>query len=147
MPEKEKAGFVPRPFFKTRKSCDRLRIGSAYRDESSLSRLPQSRRSLLTPHNVGEGVVTMPIFVISYDLNKAKNYPKLLDELRRLHCVRVLESVWVGDLNGTPDAVVKHLTPFVDGDDSLMAAETNAAKIAFKRPFEGAYEWIKEKRA
>ncbi len=88
----------------------------------------------------------MPTFVISYDLNAQKDYPKLWDELRRLSCVRALESVWVGSLTGTADSVRDHFTKFVDTDDSLIIAETDASKIAFKRPYKEAREWI-EKRA
>lgn len=84
----------------------------------------------------------MPMFVISYDLNKQKDYQKLWAELKRLNCVRVLESVWVGKLNGTAEAVVKHLTQFVDEDDSLVAAETAPDKIYFKRPYEAAWGLI-----
>jgi hypothetical protein len=88
----------------------------------------------------------MPTFVISYDLNKQKNYQKLWDELKRLACVRALESVWVGNITGTAESVKNHFTQFVDGDDSILVAETEPSKIAFKRPYQEAIDW-KQQRA
>jgi len=87
------------------------------------------------------------VFVISYDLNKQKDYQKLWHELKRLGCVRALESVWVGALTGTARTVLSHLSQFVDVDDSLVVAETDSNKLAFKRPFEGTLEWIASRRA
>jgi hypothetical protein len=82
------------------------------------------------------------MFVISYDLNKQKDYQKLWTELKRLHSQKCLESVWIAKLQGTADSVIKHLTYFVDNDDSLIVAEIDPTKTAFKRPFEGAFEYI-----
>lgn len=87
----------------------------------------------------------MPMFIISYDLNKQKNYPKLWEELKRLGCVRALESVWIGKLTGTADTVIKHLTQYVDGDDSLIVSEAKSETTALKRPFEGAREFISQR--
>lgn len=86
----------------------------------------------------------MPTFVISYDLNKQKNYPKLWEELRRLGCIRALDSVWIGNIKATAQTLVNHLSPFVDQDDSLLVAETDASKVAFKRPYEGTKEWVQQ---
>lgn len=85
----------------------------------------------------------MPIFVISYDLNRQKDYQTLWDELTRLKCVRALESVWLGSLTGTSDSVLKHLSKFgIDGDDSLMVAQTTKGEIKLKKPYKKALDWL-----
>ena len=37
----------------------------------------------------------MTTFVVTYDLNKQNDYPKLWDELKRLRSHRALESFWL----------------------------------------------------
>lgn len=91
----------------------------------------------------------MPVYIISYDLNNQKDYQPLWEELRKLGCVRALESVWIGAIKGTPETIKNHFTNrnFVDSDDSLMVVETSADKIALKRPYKEALDWVDKRIA
>jgi hypothetical protein len=64
----------------------------------------------------------MPVFTISYDLIKRKDYPELWAELARIGAQRYLLSQWVvRRADGvTASALRDHLKAFVDGDDRLF---------------------------
>lgn len=47
----------------------------------------------------------MPLYVISYDLRKARNYEPLLKQLRNWGCARLLESMWLGELRGPAETI------------------------------------------
>tara|TARA_R110001592_G_scaffold3525_12_gene19917 strand:+ start:16472 stop:16747 length:276 start_codon:yes stop_codon:yes gene_type:complete len=91
----------------------------------------------------------MPVFIISYDLNNQKDYQSLWEELRKLGCVRALESVWIGAIKGTPETIRNHFINrnFVDDDDSLIVVQTSADKIAFERPYQEALDWVDKRLA
>lgn len=69
----------------------------------------------------------MTTFVLTYDLIKRKDYPKLWDELELLGGHRALASFWLLDLNHTAKEVHDHLKSFVDGDDKLWVSELTKA--------------------
>ena len=66
----------------------------------------------------------MPVFAISYDLIKRKDYPELWAELERIGAQRYLLSQWaVRRAEGVTAASLRdHLNDFVDGDDRLFVA-------------------------
>jgi CRISPR-associated endonuclease Cas2 len=62
-------------------------------------------------------------YTLSYDLNREKDYAKLLGELRRLGAVRTQASMWLVAVNNTAKELHDHLKTFVDGDDALWISE------------------------
>ncbi|MBL9117447.1 MAG: hypothetical protein JNJ83_20740 [Verrucomicrobiaceae bacterium] len=62
----------------------------------------------------------MPKYIVSYDLIKNKDYPKLWVELERLSAKRVLLSMWCMDVTGTAAEVRDHFKTFVDSDDRIF---------------------------
>ncbi len=64
------------------------------------------------------------LYYVSYDLIKRKDYQTLLDELRRLGAVRVLESVWAMKRTESATTLRDHLAKFIDGDDRLLVIES-----------------------
>lgn len=61
--------------------------------------------------------------LITYDLKKVKNYPKLYECLHAWKAQRLLESVWIAQLVGPCEAVRQALMYFIDGDDAIAVVE------------------------
>jgi CRISPR/Cas system-associated endoribonuclease Cas2 len=61
----------------------------------------------------------MPLYMISYDLRKQRNYEPLLKQLRDWGCARILESVWLGDLRGPSETIRDLQMALIDSDDGL----------------------------
>ena len=66
---------------------------------------------------------TMALFIISYDLIKYKDYPKLWEALKNNNAHRVLDSVWVMSANTTPRDMAEWLKQYVDSDDKIFVAK------------------------
>lgn len=87
----------------------------------------------------------MPLYLVSYDLNNAKNYQKLWDELERLGGHKPLESVYLLETNSSSaSALLKHLKPFVDPDDQLIVVPFNERPATF-RTKHGTKDWLDSK--
>ena len=85
--------------------------------------LPDSRIALTLP--------AMPVYVISYDLNKpGKDYEPLWAELRRLGCKSILLSQWAGNLTGTAENVRDHFWRYMDSNDRLLIMERDGGNFA-----------------
>lgn len=69
----------------------------------------------------------MPVFSISYDLVKRKNYDTLWAELERIGAQRFLLSQWAvrRDEGVTAKALSDHLRQFIDDDDRLFVTPIN----------------------
>jgi len=65
----------------------------------------------------------MASYLLTYDLNNSKDYQKLYDELERLGGHRTLYSVWLVSVDNTAVELRKHLTKFIDADDSMWVLE------------------------
>jgi hypothetical protein len=61
--------------------------------------------------------------LISYDLKKVKNYPKLYECLNQWQAQRLLESLWVANLRGPASAIRQMLANYIDGDDAIVVIE------------------------
>jgi hypothetical protein len=61
--------------------------------------------------------------LITYDLKRTKDYPKLWEELRRLGACKPLLSVWVARLDNTTEPIREHLRGFVDADDKILVID------------------------
>jgi len=61
--------------------------------------------------------------IISYDLKRVKNYPRLYECLGTWGAQRLLESLWVADLVGPCPTIRDVLKAHVDADDALVIIE------------------------
>lgn len=85
----------------------------------------------------------MPIYFVSYDLIKDKNYQKLWDEFSRLKGHRVQLSGFLVNLTTeSSNEVVNHFKKFVDSDDSLFAVKTTKAGLDFFNAKAGTNDWL-----
>jgi hypothetical protein len=67
----------------------------------------------------------MPLFYVTYDLMKAKDYPKLTDRLQKQYgAKKVLLSVWVFRGQSSSSAVLNDLKSYIDSDDRLLVIES-----------------------
>lgn len=84
----------------------------------------------------------MPLYVVSYDLNKDKNYQKLWDEMKRLGGHKPLESVYFLNVNSSDGAsLVTHLRKFIDDDDQIIAVKFTERPGTY-RAKAGTKEWL-----
>ncbi|MDP6876206.1 MAG: CRISPR-associated protein Cas2 [Alphaproteobacteria bacterium] len=86
----------------------------------------------------------MPLFAITYDLVKQKDYQTLWDELERLGAHKALNSFYLVSLtNDEPQEIVDHLKQFIDGDDRLMVVRF-IGKPKYTFALAGTNDWVKE---
>ncbi len=86
----------------------------------------------------------MPLYVISYDLRKQRNYEPLLKQLRDWGCARILESTWLGSLTPSSTAVRDSLKWLIDADDGLAVIEiANRGDWATLRCQQAGVDWLK----
>lgn len=84
----------------------------------------------------------MPLFVVSYDLNKTKDYKKLWAEMDRLGGHKPLESVYFVNVNSKDGAaLVTHLRQFIDADDQIIAVKFSERPGTY-RAKAGTKEWL-----
>lgn len=84
----------------------------------------------------------MTAFLVTYDLNKEKNYQKLWDELERLGAHRTLLSVWLVSSSKSATDLKTHLQGFMDKDDSIWVLEVTR-NYAFSNAKTGTNAWLK----
>ena len=85
----------------------------------------------------------MPIYGVTYDLNKDKNYQKLWDEFERLRGQKAARSFYLLSLTNDKSAeVLEHLKLFIDKDDTMIVVKTNIKDIKRFRPLEGTTKWL-----
>lgn len=83
----------------------------------------------------------MALFVVSYDLIKRKDYPKLWEALGDLGAFRVLRSVWLVDYNTEADGLRSFLRQYIDEDDALLVIEFHKKPAAWKCR-QGTKTWL-----
>jgi len=87
----------------------------------------------------------MPLYAVSYDLNKQKNYPKLWAEFDRLGGHKALESFYLVDVTSATAQVLRdHLRQFIDEDDSLIVVPFDKRPSTY-RTKQGTKEWLDKK--
>lgn len=84
----------------------------------------------------------MAIFTISYDLIKRKDYKTLWDALNEQKAHRILESVWLLNVNNTTEEVLGWLKNYVDADDRLFVCKTSIKDIDFRNAKSGTNDWL-----
>lgn len=90
----------------------------------------------------------MPIYAITYDLNKEKDYKSLWEELDRLKGKKAAKSFYL--LNLTDDSaqdVIDHFKNFIDKDDTFIVVKTTIKNIQVFRPLLGTSDWINSNAA
>ena len=65
----------------------------------------------------------MALFMISYDYHKIRNYQPLYDLLNRWNAARLLESLWLVELNAGAMAVRDAVKSVADADDAFAVIE------------------------
>jgi len=65
----------------------------------------------------------MPNYLITYDLRKVRNYQPLYDALAQWKAVRLLESVWLAELQGPSATIRQILATHIDKDDGIAIIE------------------------
>lgn len=87
----------------------------------------------------------MPIYEVSYDLIKEKNYTTLIAELKRRNACKVMLSQWWVNLTiTTAKEVYQHFQKFgVDSDDRLLVVEIDPNNL-YGITLEGVQEWLDE---
>lgn len=85
----------------------------------------------------------MALYLISYDLHKARNYDPLIAQLRKWGAIRPLLSVWLVSLNGSAKAVRETLQAHVDGDDSIVVVELKQGSDWSTFNAAAAAEWFR----
>ena len=87
----------------------------------------------------------MTTFVITYDLIKLKDYPKLWEELERLSAHRALKSFWLVNVPNTAKELHDHLKTYIDADDRLWVSELTKLHW-FSNVKAGTNEWLETPR-
>lgn len=87
----------------------------------------------------------MTIYVITYDLNNEKNYPRLYDRIKSAGSAwcRALDSVWFIQTSATAVQLRDYLLPAIDSDDMLFVCEVTA-NSAWRLPT-SASDWLMTK--
>jgi hypothetical protein len=87
----------------------------------------------------------MALYLISYDLRKARNYQPVYDQLAKWGAVRVLESLWLTCVALAANQVRDVLGALVDADDGVIVIELKAGStwsgLRAKPP---GIEWLRQ---
>ncbi|MCZ7451358.1 CRISPR-associated endonuclease Cas2 [Agrobacterium rhizogenes] len=85
----------------------------------------------------------MTPYLVTYDLNKNKDYQTLYDELEKLNGHRTMLSVWLVPSSKNAMDFKKHLLSFMDDDDSVWVTEVTK-NHAFSNAKNGTNAWLKK---
>lgn len=87
----------------------------------------------------------MTVYIISYDLNKNKNYPALYDEIKKLgNWCHPLDSTWLVSTSLKAPAVRDRLRRAMDQDDALLVCKASV-DAAWINLHPKVSEWLKAK--
>lgn len=85
----------------------------------------------------------MASYLISYDLIKNKDYPKLHEAIKKLgNYQRILESTWVVASTSTSADIRDYCKSFMDSDDKLFVAKLNG-EMAWRKLPSNISNWLK----
>jgi len=85
----------------------------------------------------------MGVFLVSYQLNKDKDYPKLWDEMKRLEAVKPQRSVYVLDWhNNNAQSLRDHLRQFIDDTDDMLFVARLDTRPSTWRCYAPITEWL-----
>ena len=85
----------------------------------------------------------MALFAVSYQLNKAKNYQPLWDEMENLGAQKAMKDFFLLDrTNDTAASVRDHLKQFIDSVDDMIIVVKMGGRPAPWRCYQGTSDWI-----
>ena len=85
----------------------------------------------------------MAVHVISYDLNKQKNYERLFEAIRALGTwCHPVDSTWYVKSNYTSVQIRDHLTASIDSDDVLIVSEVSGVTAWSDSLSPAAKQWF-----
>ena len=90
----------------------------------------------------------MAVLLVSYDLRKevgTQGYQKLWDELERLNCHKIQDSVWLAYFRNSAREIHDHLKAFVDSNDRLLVCEFTDNHW-FSNAMGDTNQWLKKNR-
>ena len=62
----------------------------------------------------------MELFTIAYDLNKGKDYQRIIGALEATGARRILYSDWMMHSESTLEQLFDHFVQYIDNDDALV---------------------------
>jgi hypothetical protein len=91
----------------------------------------------------------MTLFNLSYDLHKERDYTRVIEGIKRVcpNWAKPLESTWLVEYSGTALDLVNAVTPYFDGDDSILVTKVAVAGggvIAWRNIVQRVKDWINE---
>lgn len=84
----------------------------------------------------------MAFFLLTYDLNKNKDYTRLIDEIERFDSGKAALSAYFVAAQGNAEQVKEHFKNFVDSDDILVVVEFEKRPRAAVMYQEGI-DWVR----
>lgn len=87
----------------------------------------------------------MPLYVLSYDAHRERNYDKIYELMAVWNAERLHESLWLAQLRGPAEVVRDFMVEALDGDDSVAVIElANDAQWAVIRAQIGGANWLRK---
>lgn len=87
------------------------------------------------------------LVIITYDLNRVKDYPKLYSAIEKLGDIKRdpgLDSVWFVYTNSTVNQIQDYLRNYVDSDDCFFISKIDKS-YASGYLSTGMWDWIKNR--
>lgn len=70
--------------------------------------------------------------IVTYDLDApGRDYKRLLDEIRRMRSLRITESCWLINYDGSSLELGNHLANFIDDNDRFFISELKTIDSAW----------------
>lgn len=87
----------------------------------------------------------MSVFIISYDLNKQKNYPALYEAIKAIGSwCHPVDSTWLVSTNSTAAAVRDRVLKVIDSDDALLVSRVAPGDSAWYGMKPDVSAWLRE---
>ncbi len=87
----------------------------------------------------------MSVYIISYDLNKQKNYPKLYEHIKGAGSswCHPMDSTWLVVSDAGSAAIRDHIRKAMDQDDALLVCKVEKGDSAWTGLSTEASNWLK----
>jgi len=87
----------------------------------------------------------MAVYIISYDLNKQKNYPKLYDQIKSAgtNWCHPMDSTWLIVSDSTSSTIRDHIAKAMDQDDTLLVCKVAKGDSAWRGLSPQISAWLK----
>ncbi|THC39082.1 hypothetical protein C2862_24645 [Massilia sp. Mn16-1_5] len=87
----------------------------------------------------------MAVYIISYDLNKQKNYPALYDAIKSAgtNWCHPMDSTWLVVSSATSSVIRDHIARAMDKDDSLLVCKVAKGDSAWRGLSQQVSDWLK----